>query len=91
MPYDYKGAGKGSMPRPYSVDFNTYDDNWERIFGKKEKEMTAKIVETENGPVCGCGRSPTGHCMGWHSLSEEDFQSELNKYLEETLSRSEEQ
>ena len=22
---------------------------------------------------CGCGRSPTGQCIGWHALSEEDY------------------
>jgi hypothetical protein len=22
---------------------------------------------------CGCGRSPTGNCMGWHALSEEEY------------------
>ena len=22
---------------------------------------------------CGCGRSPTGKCIGWHALNEEDF------------------
>ena len=22
---------------------------------------------------CGCGRSPTGKCIGWHALSEEIF------------------
>ena len=22
---------------------------------------------------CGCGRSPTGKCIGWHALSEEDY------------------
>ena len=22
---------------------------------------------------CGCGRSPTGNCIGWHSLSEEQY------------------
>ena len=21
---------------------------------------------------CGCGRSPTGKCIGWHNLSEEE-------------------
>ena len=25
-------------------------------------------------PRCGCGRSVTGFCMGWHALSEEDYQ-----------------
>ena len=22
---------------------------------------------------CGCGRSPSGKCIGWHSLSEERY------------------
>ncbi len=22
---------------------------------------------------CGCGRSPTGKCCGWHNLSEEQY------------------
>ena len=26
---------------------------------------------------CGCGRSPTGECMGWHSLTEEEYQDKL--------------
>lgn len=30
-------AGKGSRPRPYSVDHKTFDDNWNRIFNKKKK------------------------------------------------------
>jgi hypothetical protein len=28
--------GKGSAPRPYSVDADTFEDNWNKIF-KKEK------------------------------------------------------
>lgn len=27
-------GGKGSTPRPLSVDQKTYSDNWDRIFGK---------------------------------------------------------
>jgi len=23
--------------------------------------------------ACGCGRSPTGKCMGWHAFTEEEF------------------
>ena len=23
---------------------------------------------------CGCGRSPTGKCVGWHGLTEEQYQ-----------------
>lgn len=29
---------------------------------------------------CGCGRSPTGKCVGWHALTEEDFQIKLKEY-----------
>jgi len=31
-------AGKGSRPRPYSVSKEKFDDNFERIFGKKKIE-----------------------------------------------------
>jgi hypothetical protein len=30
---------------------------------------------------CGCGRSPTGLCCGWHALSESEYQSQLESYL----------
>ena len=23
--------------------------------------------------TCGCGRSPTGDCVGWHMLTEEEY------------------
>jgi hypothetical protein len=32
---------------------------------------------------CGCGRSPTGKCIGWHVLSEEEYQNELDKFQAE--------
>lgn len=34
--------GKGSKPRPVSVDRKTYEDNWNTIFGNKDplQEMT---------------------------------------------------
>ena len=31
-------GGKGSAPRPYSVDHNTFANNWELAFGKKKKQ-----------------------------------------------------
>jgi len=31
-------AGKGSRLRPLSVDSETYENNWERIFSKNVKE-----------------------------------------------------
>ena len=33
---------------------------------------------------CGCGRSPTGQCIGWHKLSEEEYQEKL-KELEDNM------
>ena len=57
---------KGSNPRPYSVSLNKFNENWDKIFKKKG--------------TCGCGRSPTGDCIGWHSLSEDDFQNKLSEY-----------
>ena len=32
---------------------------------------------------CGCGRSPTGVCCGWHALTEEAYQARLAEFLEE--------
>ena len=29
---------------------------------------------------CGCGRSPTGRCCGWHALTEEAYRVKLDEY-----------
>jgi len=29
---------------------------------------------------CGCGRSPTGNCIGWHSLSKEEYKIKLQEW-----------
>ena len=29
---------------------------------------------------CGCGRSPTGYCIGWHSLSDEEYLNKKEEY-----------
>ena len=31
--------------------------------------------------LCGCGRSPTGKCVGWHALSEEKYHERKTAYL----------
>ena len=31
-------GGKGDLPRPLVVDMETFDKNFEAIFGKKEKQ-----------------------------------------------------
>jgi hypothetical protein len=39
------------------------------------QEQTSEIGK------CGCGRSPTGKCIGWHGLNEEQYKEALEKYL----------
>lgn len=46
-------TGKGSAPRPYSVDKETFDSNWDAIFKrhekiKKEVEYYQDILSTED-------------------------------------------
>jgi hypothetical protein len=41
-------GGKGSTPRPFSVDQKTFDNNWDNIFRKdKRAEEDAKIEDEE--------------------------------------------
>lgn len=40
--------------------------------------------------TCGCGRSPTGDCIGWHGLSEELYQHKKMLWLEEEMRKDHE-
>ena len=40
--------------------------------------------------ACGCGRSPTGQCIGWHGLTEGAFQKKLAEYQAKQLQESKE-
>ncbi len=62
---------KGSSPRPYSISLDRFASNWDAIF-KKDKVMKTG--------TCGCGRSPTGDCIGWHSLTESAYQVALTTW-----------
>ena len=43
--------------------------------------MQVRVQEEEsNIGRCGCGRSPTGKCIGWHGLTEEAFRARLEDY-----------
>ena len=76
-------GGKGSRPRPFSVSQEEFDNRWDTIF-KKGKDMQVRVEQKdEDIGRCGCGRSPTGKCIGWHGLSEAEFQSKLQNYLAE--------
>ena len=40
--------------------------------------MQVKVQEKIGS--CGCGRSPTGDCCGWHALSEDAYREKLAQY-----------
>jgi hypothetical protein len=43
-------SGKGSKPRPLSVPRKKFDENWDRIFGKKkEPKNKDKYRQTSRG------------------------------------------
>ena len=72
-------GGKGSSPRPLSVSYEEFSNSFETIFGKKKMQVRVKENADKVGK-CGCGRSPTGKCIGWHGLSEEAFKEKLEEY-----------
>jgi hypothetical protein len=71
--------GKGSKARPFSVSQEEFANSFELIFGKKDMQVRVKEDVTEFGK-CGCGRSPTGKCIGWHGLTEEQFAERKELY-----------
>lgn len=49
------------------------------------------MAKPSNNPnACGCGRSPTGKCIGWHALTEEQYLEKLNAYLREVADEARE-
>ena len=39
-----------------------------------------QVRVSEKIGTCGCGRSPTGDCIGWHGLSESDYKAKLEEW-----------
>jgi hypothetical protein len=53
--------------------------------------MQVRVKEDTNEfGKCGCGRSPTGKCIGWHGLSEDMYQHQKMLWLEEELRKDQE-
>ena len=49
----------------------------------EEDDMQVRVKENvDEVGRCGCGRSPTGKCIGWHGLSEAEFQKRLLEHQE---------
>ena len=57
-----------------------YRNHYDEIFRKNK--MTPSVAEMKKG-TCGCGRSPTGDCIGWHGLNEEQLKAAQEKYQEQ--------
>ena len=68
------------------ISTNKYKENWEEIYGQREQEELNESMkeafrqrderiakEKKKKGSCGCGRSPTGLCIGWHSLTEDQY------------------
>jgi hypothetical protein len=77
-------GGKGSRARPFSVPLKTFDNNWNTIF-KKDKDMQIRANPEGKIGTCGCGRSPTGDCIGWHGLNEQQLKEAQEKYQAQQL------
>ena len=72
--------GKGSGPRPFSVSQTEFSNNFDRIFGKRDRMTPHYKDNGEDVGTCGCGRSPTGKCIGWHGLSEDEYKKRLAEF-----------
>ncbi len=46
--------------------------------------MSPSVEQMKKG-TCGCGRSPTGDCIGWHGLSESEFHRVQRAWFEEEI------
>jgi hypothetical protein len=38
------------------------------------------MAKPETAGQCGCGRSPTGKCIGWHALTDEAYKAKLAEW-----------
>ena len=72
--------GKGSKARPFSVSQEEFANSFELIFGKKDKMQVRVKEDADEIGKCGCGRSPTGKCIGWHGLNEAQYQERKELY-----------
>ena len=58
-------------------------ENEDEEFINLGKNMQVRVQEDSSKVgQCGCGRSPTGKCIGWHGLTEDAFRSKLQEYNE---------
>jgi len=78
---------KGSKQR--LTNLNKFRSNYNIIFGEKDMQVRVKENDSDVGK-CGCGRSPTGKCIGWHGLTEEMYQHKKMLWMEEEFRKDNE-
>ena len=61
---------------------NKLEENYYENEKTKEKEMTENVE-------CKCGRSPTGFCIGWHALTEKEYQEKIKEHGEKEENNNE--
>jgi hypothetical protein len=49
--------------------------------------METQTEQTKAAPTCSCGRSPVGHCIGWHKLDEDEFREKLAQWEANVLTK----
>lgn len=48
---------------------------------RMNRRMTPRAKDNgDDFGSCGCGRSPTGKCIGWHGLSEDEYKQRLEEF-----------
>ena len=57
---------------------------------KTEKKFFNYLIEKKIRGIpphekfpCSCGRAPTGRCIGWHKLTEEEYMEKFKLYNKE--------
>lgn len=75
-------SGKGSTPRPLSVPYSVYADNWSSIDMRKKltSEEWCKLKKVIVYDPDGWDRSPEGWKKSWNEkITEEEFEKRLDK------------
>ena len=62
---------------------DSYRNNYDLIFGKNKMQIRA-TENTEDFAACGCGRSPSGVCCGYHALTEEQWATKLAEIVDKS-------
>jgi hypothetical protein len=72
---NYDAIFRKPDPRVHD-DAEREDEEFNRI-----NAMQVRVKEdTDEIGRCGCGRSPTGKCIGWHGLTEDEFATRKELY-----------